>query len=204
MVVAPPHYLLFSESSCGHDGGRWRFTLQPADGSDRFEASDVEPDARGERLELLTIVRALESLDQPSKVTLVGCSTHVLQGMRYGLMEWRSNGWRWEFFGQMVPVKNDDLWQRMDHALRFHRVEYGSRRFDPPHRGPGTYPVGGSAAADQQKEGLGIRIRLRRWVKYLASQASAGGLRRLTAGVRRWRRRMNRSLATDPWTDWRI
>ena len=133
MKVPAPHYLLFSEVGDAEGSGGWRFLLRSIDGADQFEAADVEPECRGERLDLLTVIRALESLDQPSQVTLVGCSRYLLQGVRYGLSEWKSNGWRWEFFGQLVPVKNGDLWQRMDRALRFHRIACCRRRFDPPH-----------------------------------------------------------------------
>lgn len=133
MKVPAPHYLLFSEVGDAEGSGGWRFLLRSIDGADQFEAADVEPECRGERLDLLTVIRALESLDQPSQVTLVGCSRYLLQGVRYGLSEWKSNGWRWEFFGQLVPVKNRDLWQRMDRALRFHRIACCRRRFDPPH-----------------------------------------------------------------------
>ena len=128
-----PHYLLMSEASRTEGFGRWRFALRPADGSAGFEAADVEPDVWGERLDLLTVVRALESLDRPSRVTLVGCTRYVEQGVLYGLPEWRDNGWRWEYFGQMAPLRDADLWQRMDRVLQFHRVECGQRRFDTGH-----------------------------------------------------------------------
>ena len=133
MMVSTPHYLLCSETTHGQGVGQWRFTLRTADGSRQLEAADVEPSVGGERLDLLTVVRALEALDQPSRVTLVGCSPYVRQGIRYGLPEWRSNGWRWEYFGQMVPVKNGDLWQRLDRAMRFHHVECRRRRLDAAH-----------------------------------------------------------------------
>ena len=107
--------------------------LRPLDGSSEVEAADVEPDVWGERLDLLTVVRALESLDQPSWVTLIGCTRYVEQGVLYGLTEWKENGWRWECFGQMVPVRDIDLWQRMDRILQFHRVDCGQRRFDAGH-----------------------------------------------------------------------
>jgi ribonuclease HI len=128
-----PHYLLRSEASRIAGLGRWRFVLRPVDGSDEITAADVEPDIWGERLDLLTVVRALESLDQPSRVTLVGCTRYVEQGVLYGLAEWKENGWRWEWFGQMVPVRDTDLWQRMDRILQFHRVECGQRRFEDGH-----------------------------------------------------------------------
>jgi ribonuclease HI len=113
--------------------GHWRFALRPVDGSAGVEVADVEPDVWGERLDLLTVVRALESLNQPSRVTLVRCTRYVEQGIQYGLAEWRENDWRWEYFGQMAPVRDADLWQRMDRILRFHRVDCGQRRFDAGH-----------------------------------------------------------------------
>ena len=139
-----PHYLLISEASRTKGIGRWRFVLRPIDGSAALEVGDVEPDAWGERLDLLTVVRALESLDQPSRVTLLGCTRYVEQGIQYGLADWRENQWRWECFGEMVSVRDADLWQRMDHILQFHQVECGQRRFDAGHNrlaGPHWSPV---------------------------------------------------------------
>ena len=111
-----PHYLLSCEASRTRGLGYWRFVLRQIDGSTALEAGDVEPDAWGERLDLLTVVRALESLDQPSRVTLVGCTHYVEQGIQFGLADWRENQWRWECFGEMVPVRDADLWQRMDRS----------------------------------------------------------------------------------------
>lgn len=132
-MVSAPHYLLLAEASSSPDSGWWRFRLRSTDETNHLEESDEEPSTRGERLALLTVVRAMEALDQPSRVTLVGCSRYVRHGMTYGLPEWRDNGWRWEFFGQMVPVRDSDLWQRLDRALRFHDVEHSSRRMDAAH-----------------------------------------------------------------------
>jgi ribonuclease HI len=139
MNEAAPHYLLMAEASRQSGLGRWRFVLRPSDGSDPLEAGDVEPDIWGERLDLLTVLRGLESLDQPSRVTVVGCTRYVEEGILYGLAEWRENEWRWEYFGQMAPVRDADLWQRMDRVLQFHRVDCTQRRFDAGHtslRGP--------------------------------------------------------------------
>ncbi len=169
MSVPTPHYLLFSEASRGCDSGRWRFTLRAADGSEQFEAADVEPTARGERLDLLTVVRALESLDQPSRVTLAGCSPYVRQGMQYGLSDWCRNGWRWESFGQMVPVKNRDLWQRIDRALRFHRVECRQWRRDPAHSLVPHLRVVRSKKIGEEDTGLGIHAVAGRLVEYWRS-----------------------------------
>jgi ribonuclease HI len=128
-----PHYLLTTEANRDGILGKWRFVLKGEDDSPCFEAEDVEPDIWGERLDLLTVVRALESLDQPSRVTLVSCSRYVLEGIQYGLAEWRENGWQWEAFGQMVPIRDADLWQRIDRVLQFHQIECGQRRVDGEH-----------------------------------------------------------------------
>jgi len=97
--------------------------LQSLDGSSRLEAADAEPAVGGERLELLAVVRGLEALEQPSRVTLVTPSKYVSRGLSNGLEDWRENDWNWEHHGQMVPIKNRDLWQRLDRALAFHRVQ---------------------------------------------------------------------------------
>lgn len=128
-----PHFLLFAETGPAQNPGGWRFVLRSPDGAKHFEAADVETGVFGERLDLLTLVRALESLDQPSQVTLIGCSNYLRQGIRFGMSEWRSNDWLWEWFGQMAPVKNADLWRRLDRLMAFHRVECGLRRTDAAH-----------------------------------------------------------------------
>jgi len=133
MKVATPHFLLFSESSRKNQQGQWRFVLQSLDGAEQLEAADDEPEVQGERLELLAVVRGLEALEQPSRVTLVTPSKYVNRGLTFGLEEWRTNGWEWEHYGEMVPVKNRDLWQRVDQALRFHQLECRTWRFDLPH-----------------------------------------------------------------------
>ena len=97
--------------------------LQPIGGDQFLVAADVEPGTRGNRLELLAVVRGLEALEQPSRVTLLTRSRYVNRGIRRGLSQWRERKWRWERFGQLVPIRDRDLWQRVDRALEFHRVE---------------------------------------------------------------------------------
>ena len=138
-----PHFQLFSESNAEDQPGRWRFVIQSKDnghahGNDSadgnpFEAGGTEEDVRGERLELLCVVRGLEAMDQPSHVTLITSSVYVREGIRYGLRQWRANDWQWESFGRMVPVKNRDLWHRVDSALQFHRLDCRVWRLDAAH-----------------------------------------------------------------------
>lgn len=133
MQASIPRYWLYSESGETAGAGRWRFILRSAEGGERLEADEVEHDIRGERLELLAVVRGLEALAQPSRVTLVTTSSYVREGIRHGVTEWQRNGWCWEFFGQMVPVKHQDLWKRVERALAFHQVDCRTLRVDGPH-----------------------------------------------------------------------
>ncbi|MGD0518801.1 MAG: RNase H family protein [Thermoguttaceae bacterium] len=156
-----PHYLLFVETARDNNPGHWQFMLKEANGVAQFQVGDIEPGVSGERLDLLTIIRALESLDQPSRVTLTSCSPYIRQGMQYSISEWRENKWQWEFFGYMVPIKHADLWQRMDHLLSVHSVECRQLRMDAPHRtlaGPNT-------KQHQQPVNWGLSVAADIWLK---------------------------------------
>ena len=134
MISDRPHYLLFSEASPApaeaSGAASWRFVLEHVHTDTRFSASDTEPNGRSEtgarasaeRLELLAVVRGLEALDGPARVTLVTKSRYVSRGLKRGLAEWRNSGWRWERFGKLAPIRDADLWQRVDQALKFHDV----------------------------------------------------------------------------------
>lgn len=126
MSVSTPHYLLFAQAhaapgaSRAANSGHWRFELRGPGAP--IEAEDDEAETSVERLELLAIVRGLEALEQPSQVTLHTASRAISRGFREGLELWREDDWQWERFGQMTPVKNADLWRRIDQALGIHQV----------------------------------------------------------------------------------
>jgi ribonuclease HI len=135
MSVRAPHFLLYAEAatradSTACDAGRWRFVLQLPSGETSLEAADEEHDATPERLELLAVIRGLEALSQPSRVTLLSGSRAIRRGLEYGLSQWRENDWQWERYGRLAPVKNSDLWQRLDRLLDFHAVECRPTRLD--------------------------------------------------------------------------
>jgi ribonuclease HI len=125
MMTAPAaHYLLFVEAAIEPSlGGSWRFVLENIGTGERFTAGDSEPIECHERLELLAVVRGLEAIDHSARVTLVTKSRYVNRGLKRGLADWRANGWQWERFGRVVPVRDHDLWKRVDRALNFHQVE---------------------------------------------------------------------------------
>ncbi len=131
MTSNSPHYLLFSEASRDRCSlPTWRFVLQNIESQRRFAATDSELCDCGERLELLAVVRGLEALDGPARVTLVTKSRYVSRGIKKGLAEWRANHWKWERFGRIVPVRDHDLWQRVDRALQFHTITCQAWQFE--------------------------------------------------------------------------
>ena len=137
MKYIHPSYLLFAESQLDdfdeeHKSGFWRFVLQATDRKWRFEAIDRESGQNEHRLALLAVIRGLEFLEQPSQVTLITASRYVRHGFRRGINEWSANNWHWERFGEMIPIKNSDLWQRVHHAMNFHDVHCRVWRIDGP------------------------------------------------------------------------
>jgi ribonuclease HI len=145
MSVPAPHFLLYAEAAratpgAGDDTGEWRFVLRLPGGETSLEAADEEPEATPQRLELLAVVRGLEALSQPSRVTLLTGSRYLRRGLDSGISQWRENEWQWERYGRMAPVKNSDLWQRLDRLLTIHELECKPTRLEkaddlaPPRR----------------------------------------------------------------------
>jgi ribonuclease HI len=139
MNCPKPHFLLFcdgnypsnEQSTAAAAGGknavasnsRWRFVLEDIHSGTKFEANDREVGAAPDRTALVAVLRGLEALEQPSRVTLVTTSRYVFRGLQYGLTEWRENDYSWEHFGSVQPIRNADLWKRIDRTLAFHQVQ---------------------------------------------------------------------------------
>lgn len=116
-------YLIVCEaSSTSLTDGRWRFTIEAADGEIILDAEDDEVGDLN-RLTLLAAVRALESLDGPSAVTLLSNNRYLIRSLSKSLPRWRQNNFVWEHFGRRIDVQHADLWRRIDHALSIHRVQ---------------------------------------------------------------------------------
>lgn len=114
-----PQFLLFSHAIWRAGCGGWRFVLQSATGDSLLSAEGREAGERDDRLHLWAVVRGLEALDQPSRVTLVTTSRYVGRGFRFGLARWRTVA-----TGELAPdLRDGDLWRRVDRALDFHQVD---------------------------------------------------------------------------------
>ncbi|NMC20026.1 MAG: ribonuclease HI, partial [Thermogutta sp.] len=121
-----PQVLLYSDGACsGNPGpGGWAFILRhPASGKEMVQ-SGAEPETTNNRMELTAVIRGLEALRRPSRVTVITDSQYVGKGFSEWLPGWRANGWMRKVKGKPVPVKNDDLWRRLAELLDQHDVRF--------------------------------------------------------------------------------
>ena len=83
--------------------------------------SGGEAETTNNRMELLAAITSLETLDRPSALTIVTDSAYVKNGVTGWIYSWKKNGWR---TASKKPVKNEDLWRRLDEAQERHRVTW--------------------------------------------------------------------------------
>ncbi|MEQ8321980.1 MAG: ribonuclease HI [Rhodospirillales bacterium] len=80
-----------------------------------------ERETTNNRMELMAAIQALESLKRASMVDLYTDSTYVRDGITSWIHGWKRNGWK---TAAKKPVKNEDLWRRLDSAIAAHNVEW--------------------------------------------------------------------------------
>lgn len=113
--------IIYSDGACsGNPGpGGWGAVL--ISGSHRKELSGGEAETTNNRMELLGAISALEALKRKSDVALYTDSAYVKNGITGWIHGWKRNGWR---TADKKPVKNAELWQRLDALRERHNVEW--------------------------------------------------------------------------------
>ena len=112
---------VFTDGACsGNPGpGGWGVVLRWGD--HERELFGGESDTTNNRMELMAAISALESLTRPSTVVVTTDSTYVMQGITDWIANWKRRNWR---TASKQPVKNVDLWQRLDAAVARHDVSW--------------------------------------------------------------------------------
>ena len=112
---------IWTDGACsGNPGpGGWGVLLRY--GSHEKELFGGEAETTNNRMELMAAIRALEELKRPCEVHLHTDSQYVRGGITEWLAAWKENGWR---TAARKPVKNADLWQRLDEARLRHKVAW--------------------------------------------------------------------------------
>ncbi len=116
----------YTDGACsGNPGpGGWGVVLEARDGAvlvKSRELSGGEPETTNNRMEMMAAIAALETLERPSALTVVTDSTYLKDGITGWIHGWKRNGWK---TSNRKPVKNTDLWQRLDAAQARHQVKW--------------------------------------------------------------------------------
>jgi ribonuclease HI len=112
---------IFTDGACsGNPGpGGWGALLRY--GAVEKELSGGEPATTNNRMELMAAIAALEALKRPVKARLHTDSMYVKDGITKWVHGWKKNAWR---TAEKKPVKNVELWQRLDAATQPHQIEW--------------------------------------------------------------------------------
>jgi ribonuclease HI len=121
-----PEVLLYTDGACsGNPGpGGWAFIMKHPDTGKALERSGAEPDTTNNRMELLSVIRGLETLKRPTHVELFTDSEYVRKGLSEWMPKWKANGWRRREGTALKPVKNEDLWRQLDELVARHRFKF--------------------------------------------------------------------------------
>jgi ribonuclease HI len=116
----------YTDGACsGNPGpGGWGVLLVAMDGAQVVKERGLcggEAETTNNRMELLAAINALEALERASTITVVTDSAYVKNGVTGWMFGWKKNGWR---TAAKKPVKNVDLWQRLDTAQARHDVTW--------------------------------------------------------------------------------
>ena len=113
---------IYTDGACsGNPGpGGWGAVLSYGGRSKELSGGEAAATTNN-RMELMAAIQALESLKRPSKVRLHTDSSYLRNGITGWLASWKRNGWR---TASRQPVKNEDLWRRLDAAAARHDVQW--------------------------------------------------------------------------------
>ncbi len=116
-----PSVDIYTDGACsGNPGpGGWGALLRY--GSVEKELSGGEPLTTNNRMELMGAIAALEALKRPAQIRLHTDSMYVRDGITRWLKGWKAKGW---LTADRKPVKNQDLWQRLEAATHIHQIEW--------------------------------------------------------------------------------
>lgn len=117
---------LFTDGACsGNPGpGGWAYVMRHKASGTEKEESGADGNTTNNRMELLAVIRGLEALKRPCDVEIFTDSVYVGKGMSEWMPKWKANGWRRREGKNWKPVKNEELWRRLDELISIHRVKY--------------------------------------------------------------------------------
>lgn len=119
--MSGPRVTIYTDGACSGNPGPGGWGVLLLYGEARRVLQGGEAETTNNRMELMAAIMALETLTRPCQVDLWTDSQYVRQGITEWLAGWKRNGWK---TAARKPVKNDDLWQRLDAAQARHDVAW--------------------------------------------------------------------------------
>jgi ribonuclease HI len=116
-----PEVVIYTDGACSGNPGPGGWGALLISGGHRKDICGGEPDTTNNRMELMAAIQALEALTKPCKVELHTDSTYVMKGISEWIHGWKKRGWK---TADKKPVKNEDLWRRLDQARLRHEVDW--------------------------------------------------------------------------------
>jgi len=116
-----PKVTIYTDGACRGNPGPGGWGAVMLYGGHEKELSGGEPDTTNNRMELMAAIQALEALNKPCKVELHTDSKYVQTGIKEWIHGWKARGWK---TADKKPVKNEDLWRRLDEARQRHHVDW--------------------------------------------------------------------------------
>ncbi|MES9898014.1 MAG: ribonuclease HI [Sedimenticola sp.] len=112
---------IYTDGACKGNPGRggWGAVMY-YDGNQK-QLYGGERDTTNNRMELMAVIKALEALKRPVDIRVTTDSQYVKKGITEWIHNWKKNGWR---TAAKKPVKNSDLWQRLDQLVTGHHVAW--------------------------------------------------------------------------------
>ena len=122
----PVEVNLFTDGGCsGNPGpGGWAFIMRHLSSGKELESAGAEQETTNNRMELTAVVRGLEALKRPCHVELFTDSEYVRKGLSEWMKKWKANGWKRREGKALKPVKNEDLWRRLDELVATHTFTF--------------------------------------------------------------------------------
>lgn len=117
---------LFTDGACsGNPGpGGWAYILRHLPSGKESESSGGARESTNNRMELQAVVEGLSQLKRACSVELFTDSVYVGKGISQWMAGWKRNGWKRREGRTLKPVKNEDLWRKLDALIAKHQVKY--------------------------------------------------------------------------------
>ena len=112
---------IYTDGACSGNPGPGGWAAVLIHGKNLKTVSGQERDTTNNRMELLSVIKSLEILNQLCEIELYSDSQYVIKGITKWIYNWRKKNWRGS---NKKPIKNKDLWQKLDKLSQKHKIKW--------------------------------------------------------------------------------